>query len=128
RRSSKLGALFFPPIAVLSYRRPFTLADYSTRFGTHRIDAACLHSARGKEFDMRNMQEVDMFIQRDRYIARWTAFGLIVPCSACNRLCVRSHRNGWLEHLMSWLGWYPWECYFCQTRFFARRKGDNLFL
>lgn len=71
---------------------------------------------------MRNMQEEDMFIQRDRYIERWKALGAIVPCAACNRLCVRSHRDGWLEHLISWLGLYPWECYYCQLRFFVRRE------
>ena len=71
---------------------------------------------------MTNIQEEDMFIHRDRYIERWKALGAIVPCAVCSRLCVRSHRNGWLEHLISWLGLYPWECYCCQLRFFVRRE------
>ena len=71
---------------------------------------------------MRNMQEEDMFIQPDRYIERWKALGVIVSCSVCNRLCVRSHRDAWFEQLMSRLGLYPWECNCCQLRFFVRRE------
>jgi hypothetical protein len=58
----------------------------------------------------------------NRYIAKWRSLGRLVTCRVCNRLCERSAQNSRVEHVMSWLGWYPWQCSLCQTRFYVRRK------
>jgi hypothetical protein len=40
----------------------------------------------------------------------------------CRRHSTRSHRTWW-EHFISVLGWYPWRCHRCGTRYYIRRRG-----
>ena len=40
----------------------------------------------------------------------------------CQCRCQRVTRCGWMDHAMSWLGWYPWQCIDCHTCFYFRRR------
>lgn len=47
-----------------------------------------------------------------------------VTCRACQDAASwRSERQSFKDHLFSWLGWYPWECRKCRSRFYHRRRG-----
>ena len=56
------------------------------------------------------------------YPVREVLMSALCTTQACNYFCVRCHRNGWWEHVLSWLGWYPWRCGRCQNRFYVRRS------
>ena len=49
-------------------------------------------------------------------------YELAVPCYGCNGPCRRSHRIGFRDHMLGWLGWYPWRCYLCGTHYYLRRS------
>jgi len=34
----------------------------------------------------------------------------------------RVARRRWSDHLLRWLGWYPWQCKRCQTRSYFRAR------
>ena len=40
----------------------------------------------------------------------------------CQCRCQRVTRCGWMDHALSWLGWYPWQCIECHTCFYFRRR------
>jgi len=43
-------------------------------------------------------------------------------CPHCGEATVyRSHRRSWLEHLVSFFGFFPHRCDRCDERFFAQR-------
>ena len=47
-----------------------------------------------------------------------------LACGACqDSTSWRSERESVKDHLLSWLGWYPWECRKCRTRYYSRRRG-----
>lgn len=41
----------------------------------------------------------------------------------CQCRCQRVTRCGWMDHALSWLGWYPWQCIECHTCFYFRRRS-----
>ncbi len=44
-------------------------------------------------------------------------------CGGCqDATSWRAERQGFQDQMMSWLGWYPWECRKCRTRFYFRRR------
>jgi hypothetical protein len=47
-----------------------------------------------------------------------------LACGTCqNAASWRSERQSFKDNLLSLLGWYPWECRKCRTRFYFRRRG-----
>src|SRR5262249_12972017 len=90
RCSTKLGVLFFPPFVVPIDRRPFTIADYSTRFGTHR----CRLPAFGKRKGVRH----------EKYARRHVIQRVILPgkkrCDSCSSSTpVMRKRAGLIESI-----------------------------
>ena len=52
--------------------------------------------------------------------------GLSVPVSCCEcgrRYCGRSRQKTFLDDVLSLMGWYPWRCGGCGTRFYLRRSS-----
>ena len=42
--------------------------------------------------------------------------------SACDGAWQRVARRRWRDHLLSWLGWYPWQCTQCHVLAYYRRR------
>ena len=63
-----------------------------------------------------------------RYSAGSMTLGLAVPVSCCEcgrRYCGRSRRTPFRDDVWRLLGWYPWRCGGCGTRFYLRRKLND---
>jgi len=43
-----------------------------------------------------------------------------LPAPACRCAWQRLARRRWLDHLLSWVGWYPWQCRRCHKRAYVR--------